>query len=174
MNGADYLIIAVLALSMLLGFLRGFLKESISLIAWLGGIWIAFRFSGLVEPHLGGLLAREPVNTWAARAIVLLTIVFLGWVVAALASWLVRQSNLSLAMDRWLGACFGFVRGAVVVAIAVIFGKLVELDSEDWWRNSKLMPYADELSEWVRGFAEAGAEFIDEQLDTPATVRVEA
>jgi membrane protein required for colicin V production len=113
MNGADYLIIAVLALSMLLGFLRGFLKESISLIAWLGGIWIAFRFSGLVEPHLGGLLAREPVNTWAARAIVLLTIVFLGWIVAALASWLVRQSNLSLAMDRWLGACFGFVRGAV-------------------------------------------------------------
>ncbi|HSN70928.1 MAG TPA: CvpA family protein [Steroidobacteraceae bacterium] len=172
MNGADYLIIAVLALSTLLGLVRGFFKESISLLAWLAGLWLAWRYAFFVEPHLGGLLAEEPVNTWVARLIVLVTVVFAGWIAAAGLSYLVRQSQLSLMMDRLLGVCFGLARGALIVAIAVIFGRLVELDDESWWSESLLMPYAAELSGWVRSFAEAGADYI-EQLDRTAA-RAEA
>ena len=174
MNGADYLIIAIVAVSALLGFVRGFLKESISLVAWLAGLWLAWRFSFLVEPHLGGLLAREPVSTWVARAIVLVIVVPAGWLAAAAIVHLAHQSQLSLMLDRLLGVCFGMARGAVLVAIGVIVGGLVELDSEGWWRESALMPFATELSGWVRSFAEAGADYIDEQLDATSAARAEA
>jgi membrane protein required for colicin V production len=166
MNGADYLIIAVLALSTLLGLVRGFLKESISLLAWLAGLWLAWRYSFVVEPYLGGLLAEEPINTWVARAIVLVVVVLTGWILAATLAYLARQSQLTLMTDRLLGVCFGLARGALLVGIAVLVGGLVELDSEPWWRDSMLMPYATELSGWVRSFAEAGAAYIDEQIES--------
>jgi membrane protein required for colicin V production len=165
MNGADYLILAVLAISTVIGILRGFLKEAVSLIAWLGGLWVAWRFSYLVEPHLGGLLADEPVNTWAARVIVLMLVVLVGWAVGALLTHLVHRSGLSLMMDRLLGLCFGVVRGVVLVAIAVIFAQLLEFDAEPWWGQSKLLPYASDVSRWVRAYAEAGADYLDQQLD---------
>ena len=57
MNGADYLILGVLAVSMLLGMYRGFVRESIALLAWLGGLWLAWRYATLVEPFLGMLFA---------------------------------------------------------------------------------------------------------------------
>lgn len=174
MNGADYLIITVLVLSTLLGLVRGFLKESISLFAWLAGLWLAWRYASVVEPHLGGLLAREPLDTWIARAIVLVTVVLAGWLVAAALGYLVKQSQLSQRMDRLLGVGFGLVRGAVLVAIAVIVGQLVELDAEPWWLESTLMPYAVEVSGWVRSFAEVGADYIDEQLESPPAARAEA
>ena len=36
MNAADYLIVGVLLASMLLGMLRGFVREAVGLLAWLG------------------------------------------------------------------------------------------------------------------------------------------
>lgn len=163
MNGADYLIIAILAISMLLGFFRGFLKESIALIAWLGGLWLAWKFAYLVTPYLGGLLAEEPIRTWVARSLVLIAVVLMGWLVSAILSHFVHQSGLSLMLDRMLGTVFGFVRGGVLVAVFVIIGQLVEVDGERWWRESWLLPYASDVAGWVRQFAEAGATYLDEQ-----------
>jgi membrane protein required for colicin V production len=60
MNGADYLILGVLAVSLLLGMYRGFVRESIGLLAWLGGLWLAWRYASLVEPFLGGALSPGP------------------------------------------------------------------------------------------------------------------
>ena len=41
MNAADYLIVGVLLASMLLGTLRGFVREAVGLLAWLGGTRLA-------------------------------------------------------------------------------------------------------------------------------------
>ena len=70
MNGADYLILGVLVLSMLLGFLRGFVREAIGVISWLGGLWLAWRYAHVLEPYLGGSIGQPPVSTWAARALI--------------------------------------------------------------------------------------------------------
>jgi membrane protein required for colicin V production len=66
-------------------------------------------------------------------------------------------------VDRLLGLVFGFVRGAVVVAIFVLLGQFVELTQVDWWKESQLLPYAAELSGWIQTFAETGAKELEEQ-----------
>ena len=50
MNAADYLIVGVLLASMLLGMLRGFVREAVGLLAWLGGLWLAWRYAPSLEP----------------------------------------------------------------------------------------------------------------------------
>jgi membrane protein required for colicin V production len=160
MNGADYLILGVLVLSMLLGFFRGFLREAISLIAWLGGTWLAWRYAYLVEPYLGGALAHHPAKVWVARSLVLVAAILAGWLLAALLGYLIRP-GLSLVVDRLLGMFFGVVRGAVILSVLVILAQLVKLDDVDWWKESRMMPKLVDLASWVQAFADAGSDYLE-------------
>jgi len=45
MNALDWIVVAVIGASILLGLLRGFVRETISLAGWIAGIWLAFRFA---------------------------------------------------------------------------------------------------------------------------------
>jgi membrane protein required for colicin V production len=161
MNGADYLIVGVLAFSVILGMLRGFVRESIALLAWLGGIWLAWRYAPLVEPLLDGMVDDPPVSTWVARAIIVLSVVIIGWVVAAALTYVLRHSSLSIMVDRLLGMFFGVLRGAVVVAVFVLLGETVRLDEANWWKRSRLLPYTTEFAGWIRAFAETGMKLLE-------------
>ncbi len=70
MTTVDYIVIATVLLSILFGSVRGFLRESIALLGWLVGLWLAWRYAYLVEPYLGGDLAGTDLQSWAARAVV--------------------------------------------------------------------------------------------------------
>jgi membrane protein required for colicin V production len=175
MNGADYAILGVLAASMLLGMFRGFVRESVALLAWLGGLWLAWRYAPLVEPFLGGALSQPPVRTWAARTLIVIAVVIVGWLVAALLSYLLRHSGLSLAVDRLLGMVFGILRGAVVIAALVLLAQFARLDETKWWKRSVLLPYASECASWIEAFAETGMRMLEKQayvphLSVPATI----
>jgi membrane protein required for colicin V production len=163
MNGADYLILGVLVLSALLGMIRGFVREAIALLAWLGGLWLAWRYAPALEPLLGGAIGQPPVSTWAARIAIVLGVLIVGWLVAGALGYFLRHSGLSVMVDRLLGMFFGFVRGAVVVAVFVLLGQFVELNRVDWWRRSHLMPYASELAGWLQTFAETGMQALHER-----------
>ena len=168
MNGADYLILGVLAFSMLLGLFRGFVREAIGVIAWLGGLWLAWRYAPLVEPLLGGALDDPPASTWAARIIILVAVVILGWIVAGILGYLMQHSALSVTVDRMLGMLFGVVRGAVVIAAVVIFAQFVKLDEAQWYKKSRLLPYVAQYSDWIHSFAETGMKLLD---DTATSAR---
>lgn len=163
MNGADLLILGVLVVSMVLGLIRGFVREAIAVLAWLGGLWLAWRYAPLIEPFLGGAVGEPPVSTWTARALIVLAVLIVGWLVAGILSHLLRHSGLSLLVDRLLGATFGLLRGAVVVAVFVLLGQFVEMTEVPWWQQSKLLPYAAELAGWIQTFAETGMKVLEEQ-----------
>jgi uncharacterized membrane protein required for colicin V production len=56
-------------------------------------------------------------------------------------------------MDRLLGVLFGFARGAIIVGFGVMLGQAVHLDREGWWEHAQLMPQAEHVANWLRGFA---------------------
>ena len=163
MNGADYLILGVLVLSMLLGLLRGFVREAIGVISWLGGLWLAWRYAHALEPFLGGAIGEPPVSTWAARTIIVIGVLVIGWIVAGILSYALRHSGLSELVDRLLGLVVGFIRGAVVVAVFVLLGHFVQLTQTSWWKTSRLMPYASEAAGWLQSFAETGMSVLEKQ-----------
>jgi membrane protein required for colicin V production len=164
MTNLDLIIAAVVLLSMLFGVLRGFLRESVALLGWLVGLWLAWRYSGLVEPYLGGALAGTELQVWVARLLILLAVVMASWLLGSLLSYLVQRSGLTLGVDRLLGAVFGLVRGAVVVGFAVMLGKAADLTSEPWWKASKLLPLGEEMAAVLDGYVETGRELVEENL----------
>jgi membrane protein required for colicin V production len=162
MNGADYLILGVLIVSMLLGMIRGFVREAIGLLSWLGGLWLAWRYASALEPYLGGTIGDPPVSTWAARTLILIGVLVLGWLLAGMLTYLLRHSGLSIMVDRLLGLFVGFVRGGVVIAVFVLLGQFVELTRVGWWKQSHLLPYASEVAGWIQAFAETGMGVLEE------------
>src|SRR5688572_19224944 len=163
MNGADYLILGVLVLSMLLGMIRGFVREAVGVISWLGGLWLAWRYAHVLEPFLAGRVGDPPVSTWAARTLIVLGVLVIGWIIAGILGYMLRHSGLSIALDRLLGLVTGFVRGAVVVAVFVLLGQFVQLTQTSWWKSSRLMPYASEAAGWLQSFAETGMSVLEKQ-----------
>ena len=162
MTPVDYILAATVLLSVLFGVVRGFLRESVALLGWLVGLWLAWRYSYLLLPYLGGNLAGTDLQEWVARALVLLVTVIASWLLGAMLSYLVQRSGLTLGVDRLLGGLFGLVRGAVIVGFAVMLGEAAQLNTEAWWQASKGMPVGVEMARVLRGYVETGREYVTE------------
>jgi len=158
----DYILAAAVLLSILFGVVRGFLRESVALLGWLVGLWLAWRYAHLLEPYLGGALAGTELQPWAARVIVLMAVVIASWLLGSMLSWLVQRSGLTLGVDRLLGGVFGLVRGVVIVGFGVMLGQAAQLESEPWWGKSMLMPVGEEMAGVLRGYVETGREYVQE------------
>jgi membrane protein required for colicin V production len=149
MNATDYVVIAAIVLSAVVGAARGFLREAIAVAAWLIGLLIAWHFSDLLAPHLGGLMSDSSVRPWAARIIIVLLVLLFGAALGAVLGHFVRLSIFS-GMDRLLGFFFGLVRGFVLLGVFVILGQLLRLEGERWWRGSLLIPYGESMANGLR------------------------
>ncbi|HUN27001.1 MAG TPA: CvpA family protein [Steroidobacteraceae bacterium] len=150
MTTVDYLIVALIAVSAIVGLLRGFLREVIALLTWVAALLIAWHFGRLLEPYLGGLLAAPHVRPWAARVILLVAVLLVGAGIGAIVVSLTRLA-LFYGVDRLLGFFFGLLRGIVVFGVLVLFCQTLRLDSERWWHESILIPYGEDAASMVRG-----------------------
>jgi membrane protein required for colicin V production len=149
MDPTDYVVIAGIVISALIGAMRGFLRESIAFAAWVIALFLAWHFSDLIAPHLGGLMAQSDVRPWAARVIIVILVLLLGAFIGATLSHYVRLSIFS-GMDRLLGFVFGLLRGFVLLGVFVILGQLLQLQHEHWWRHSILIPYGETIANGLR------------------------
>ena len=135
----DWSVIGVVALSMLLAYVRGFTRELIALLAWVLGFFAALAFSPIVGawlPEFGG----SPVVRYLVAFVVIL---ILALIAGALVAWplrsVIRRSGLGF-VDRFLGALFGVVRGVVLVLAFVLIAGLTSLPRQVWWQNAALAP----------------------------------
>ena len=149
MNLTDYLVILAVIASAVVGAWRGLLREAVALAAWVIALFLAWHFSDLIAPHLGGLMSDSEVRPWAARVIIVLLVLLLGAGVGAALAHFVRLSIFS-GMDRLLGFAFGVLRGFVLLGVFVILGQLLRLQDENWWRHSMLIPYGQSIANGLR------------------------
>lgn len=150
MNNADYIILAVVALSAFLGLWRGFVTEVLSLACWIAAFWTAWMFGNTVAQWYGQWL-HQP----AARAIAGYLTCFLAVLVAgALLGWLLRKLIRASALsgtDRMLGTAFGLARGVLLVSLVVLLLAFTPARGEPWWRQSTLLPSFARTADWLSG-----------------------
>src|SRR5512139_436545 len=88
MNWVDYLILAIIALSVILSVWRGFTREALSLAGWIVAFWIAITFSD----KLIAVLARH-IHSPAARLFIAFALLFFSTLLlAALINYLAGQA----------------------------------------------------------------------------------
>ena len=133
-----------------------------ALVVLLLAIWLAWRFSPQVEPFLGDWVVAPDLKVWAARGLVFLLFMLVGTLLAWLVRGLVRGAGLSIA-DRFLGLFFGFIRGIVLVGLAVIILELAGLDQGLWWQDAKFRTYSEGAADYILDFAALGSRIVQEQ-----------
>jgi membrane protein required for colicin V production len=120
MDAVDWILLAVLGVSVLLGMWRGLVREVISLAGWIAGFWIAQAWAPQAADWLPLQGASEVLRYLAGFVTVFVAVlvvsVMLGWMV----SKLVSAVGLGL-VDRLLGGVFGGLRGVVLLlTLAVV------------------------------------------------------
>lgn len=143
----DLIIIGIIAFSMIVSLLRGFVREVMSLASWV----VAFLVANNFYPYLANYLTQiqsEYLRDGAAIAILFIATLIIGAIVNYVISQLVDKTGLS-GTDRVLGACFGLLRGVLIVAALLFFvDTFTNFSQSDWWKNSKLIPHFGFIVEW--------------------------
>jgi len=157
----DYAIVATVAISILVGFLRGFIKEVLSLVIWALAFLVAYQYggevAGMMEDHVSLPSARAAMGF----AGLFVSVLLVGGLLSYLIGRLVESTGLS-GTDRMLGGVFGAARGlAIVVAVLLIAG-FTPIPADPWWRESALIHRLNPLVQWAAEFLPAT---IREQLD---------
>ena len=161
MIAVDYIILAILIVSSIMGLVRGLLREAIAVITWFLAIVLAWVFAPSLESLLGGILQDSPaMRLWAARIIIFVGILLLGGAVSVVLGHYVRVSMFA-GMDKFLGFVFGIIRGVVIVGAFTIAIQALRMDEDPRWKNSRLMPYAIGVADALRGIVGEQLERID-------------
>ena len=171
----DIIISVALVASIIVGFVRGFVKESISIATLIIAIWASLYFGPAVGNLSESWLSSQELQTWFGRLIIFGVILAVGGLLGWGISKLVRLSILS-GVDRLLGSLFGVLRGVLLVALFVIGGQFSGFDNDDWWLKSRLLPHFEVVADWIKEMAPVGYEIIipDQVADElPAVLPVE-
>ena len=128
----DWTLLAVLALSVVVGLWRGLVFELMSLVGWVVAYVAAQLYSAQVAPHLPIGLPGSALNLGAGFALTFVG-VLIGWtLLARLVRLLLHATPLTL-IDRTLGAAFGLVRGGVLLlALATLVAFTPAARSQPW------------------------------------------
>jgi membrane protein required for colicin V production len=135
----DYFVLAVMAISLLVGIVRGVVSEILALLAWVAA-FIAARMwavpaGNLLLAELSDPLWRQLAGFVAVFVAVLILFALVRWVT----SLLLKATGLR-PLDRVLGALFGGARGVLVLLVLVLLAGLTPLPRQQWWRQAVLSP----------------------------------
>ena len=151
MTWVDLVVLAVLAVSALLAFVRGLVREVLGLAAWVGEVAAAFWALPYARPRFQQWLGASPWADPVAFGTVLLITLVVLLLVSRWIGALVRASPIS-GVDRSLGLVFGLARGAALVILAYIAtGMVVPL--ERWPEpvlEARSLYFAYQGAHWVR------------------------
>jgi membrane protein required for colicin V production len=135
MTGFDIAVVAVILLSALLGWWRGFMYELFSLIAWGVAYVVAVTFSEQLVHYVPAVVGSANIRSATAFAAVFIVTLIVGSISAWLLTKLAKFAGLT-GMDGKFGAMFGLVRGVILVLALVWLGGLTNLPQEPWWKNA--------------------------------------
>ena len=151
MTWLDWTILLVVSLSTLLSLRRGFVKEALSLAAWVVAFLVSTSFSGRLSQHLVDYVTNDALRQGSAYVILFAATLMLGSLVNMLAAQLIHATGLSGA-DRLLGTAFGFARGLLLILVAdfVVDAVLEPAEKRELVEGSRLMPHVMMVQEWAQ------------------------
>lgn len=144
----DITLLVVILLSLVIGVIRGLVKEVMSLLGWVLAGWIALRYSSGFSVFLENFVVHEGVRFALAFLGLFVGVLFASMLLNHLVSKVVQLSGLK-AIDRVLGALFGTLRGAVIVLVLVLLGGITPLASDSAWASSYLVDYFGQAANWL-------------------------
>lgn len=150
-NWVDFTIIGIILFSVIIGFFRGFLRETVSLIIWLSAIIVPFKFVDCMQVHLKTWIVSYTIRYVITLIALFLAISIIGIFLNMVIHTLVSKSGLSIT-DRLLGVFFGAVRGLFIVTVLLMFASVVNIQDSGELAQSRLVPGFKNIITWLHQF----------------------
>ena len=161
----DVIVLVALIVSAVIAFLRGFIREMLTILGVVGGLAASYFGGPLFAPIVRGWLIKdenaEPEKLFglippdmAADALAYGSIFLIVVIVLSVASHLLAHWAKAIglgAVDRTLGIIFGIARGAFILALLYLPFHVLADDKmqEEWFADSRTHFYVAATSEWM-------------------------
>ena len=132
----DIIVIVVVGLSALAAMMRGFVRETLALVSWIGAAIVAFLALPYVGPLVRPVVAGEALADGVAAALVFVAALIAFKILSGMVTRTVEGSAVS-PLDKLLGLAFGAARGVFVLCVAYLAGSyLIKPDLQPEWVRS--------------------------------------
>ena len=167
----DLIICAIILISALVAFFRGFIREVLTILGVVGGLAAAYAFGGTIAPFYADLMGVDPnidpdeaerfmgvlpypvfAEILGYITVFLLVVIFLGILSHYLSKFV---ENVGMGMvDRTLGVLFGIARGIVLLGVIYlpIHMFVEEEEKSNWFEDSRTIIYVEWTADWLTGF----------------------
>lgn len=149
-NWLDWVIIFIFAFFLLLGFVRGFIREVYSLLVFVIAAVFIYFFNHPVANNFLTFIHSEKV----ALIVSSISILIIVWIIGRLLGFLVlglKNDEINF-VSRLLGAILSLLKAFVVFMIVVYLMNISQnVDNSSAWQNSKLAQLIVHITYWVQG-----------------------
>ena len=139
MTPADWVIVAVILVSVIQAASSGFFHEAFGIAGLVFGYLLAaWNYQRLAEqfaPHVKSFWFAEI----AAFLIIFLAVMLIAGIAGRIARWAVKEAGLTV-VDRILGGALGLLRGSLIVAV-ILVSMAAFTPTSKWLGGSGLAPY---------------------------------
>ncbi len=140
MAWVDWVLLAILGLSALVGLWRGLVFELMSLAGWVVAYFLAHWLSPQIAPHIPVGVVGSALNSSATFVITFVAVLIVWALLARLVRMLVRATPLSI-VDRLLGMLFGSLRGLMVALMLYTVVGWTPWSRSEAWTQSQIRPW---------------------------------
>lgn len=171
----DLAALAVLIISCIIAFLRGFIRETLTIAGVVGGSLAAVYGGPFLAPLVRGWMNAEGQGTeeppklfdiipytvladiLAYGAVFLVVVIVLSIISHFLSGW-AKAVGLG-ALDRSFGVVFGIVRAIVLLALLYlpVFMLVEKQQRDEWFKGSRIQTYIEPVSGWIAAMLPEGA-----------------
>ena len=158
----DIIVVAVLVISAVIAFLRGFIREVLTILGVVGGAIAAYNGAPILAVYMRGWLGieegAEPESLFGmipytlvadvlSYGLIFIIVVVILSVISHMLAESVKSMGLG-AIDRTFGVIFGLARGAVLLALLYLpVHLLVDKETkEGWFTGSRTYFYLEQGS----------------------------
>lgn len=181
-TSVDYFVLFIFGLSILAGYIRGFLREVISLVTWVAASIVSTMFSGKLANTFSGTTSSAPSAISAstgidvAQSASMLSIgasfvtlfvgtLVAGYLVSTLITGFAASAGGSLS-NRFLGALFGGIRGFILVIILMFVAELTPMGDQPAWTSSSFVKSFQPVVSWVEKLVEPGLQNVRKRAES--------
>ena len=145
----DIGLLVFLSISVLVGLLRGFAFELLSLAGWFAAWLAATQWAGFAERYLPAGEPGSALKHAVAFAGVFLLVLIVWGLAARVVRSLIRATPLS-PLDRVLGAAFGLLRGMIALLVLAAVVGFTPLANSPAWQQAQGAVWLQALLQGLR------------------------
>lgn len=142
MTAFDLVLLAIFIISTVVGVMRGFVKEALSIISWILAFWLGYTYCVEAGEWLAQFasLGEGKIRNTAGFALVFVGTMFVFAIVSYAITKLLVRGPIK-GVDRVLGIATGIVRAIAISAVLMVLMQALGMNTSAFWKESKFVPH---------------------------------